>query len=388
MTHPRNVPPDRANPAGAGAEKAAFLRDLRALRDQAGLGSRDLAARAHFPEDTLTTAEAGPDLPSLPVLQAYVRGCGAGQAEWEDRWRRLNASDGTDGTSALPTRAPSSSRQPARVMPFPVSGSGPSESDPDAIGFGLARVARGLVPLNPDPGQTPPDLPTRTPFGGASAGNGEMRPSAEFSAFSDLSASGNGTAEAGGWFDPPPKDAAPPAPPYTPPPAVPPSPPASPGAPTVQYPAVSGYQPADHQAPEHTYQSPSTYSTPPSAPSGRLPEEFRTPVPPPPDLPGPAGGSLAGGASRGMEASGFGSRFEASGPGSGMTSPGAGSPASTSSNPAPSSPGAQASPGAPAGTPTPHAAPSTSQRRTSGWVVAAVIIVLIIAAVIWLVLSH
>src|ERR1700753_1970729 len=231
MTHPRNVPA-----AGAGAEKAAFLRDLRALRDQAGLGPRALAARAHFPEDTLTTAEAGPDLPSLPVLQAYVRGCGAVEAEWEDRWRRLNANDGTDGSQALPTRAPSSSRQPARIMPFPVSGSGPNGTEQEAIGFGLARVARGLVPLSPEPGQAPPDLPTRTPFGGAAAGNGGGRPSAGYSAFSDFPSSGNGSAEAGGWFDPTPKDAAPPASPYTPPPAVPPSPPASPGAPTVQYP--------------------------------------------------------------------------------------------------------------------------------------------------------
>ncbi len=375
MTHPRNAPG-----AGAGAEKAAFLRDLRALRDQAGLGPRDLAARAHFPEDTLTTAEAGPDLPSLPVLQAYVRGCGAAAADWEDRWRRLNAADGTDGIVALPTRAPSSARQPARVMPFPVSD--PDAPEQDAIGYGLARVARGLVPLSPEPGQTPPDLPTRTPFGGASAGNGGNRPSTEFSAFSDLPSSGNGSAEAAGWFDPTPKDAAPPASPYTPPPAAPPSPPASPGAPTVQYPAASDYQPPDYQAPERTYQSPSTYSPPPAAPSsapsstpsGRLPEEFRTPVPPPPDLSG-----TAGGATRGMDAGGFGSRFEASGPG--LTSPGAGSPAPTSHQ-APSSPGASGA------APASHTTPARPQRRTSGWVIAAVIIVLIIAAVIWLVLSH
>src|ERR1700749_40954 len=151
MTHPRNAPRD----SGGSAETAAFLRDLRALRDQAGLGPRDLAARAHFPEDTLTTAEAGPDLPSLPVLQAYVRGCGAVEAEGEDRWRRLNANDGTDGSQALPTRAPSSSRQLARIMPFPVSGSGPNGTEQEAIGFGLARVARGLVPLSPEPGQAP-----------------------------------------------------------------------------------------------------------------------------------------------------------------------------------------------------------------------------------------
>jgi DNA-binding XRE family transcriptional regulator len=85
MTHPRN-----AQPAGADAEKAAFLRDLRALRDQAGLQTSDLAARAHYPEDTLRAAEDGPALPSLPVLEAYVRGCGAQPSDWEERcagWR-------------------------------------------------------------------------------------------------------------------------------------------------------------------------------------------------------------------------------------------------------------------------------------------------------------
>src|ERR1700685_1779746 len=114
MTHPRNAPPAGVSGAGADAEKAAFLRDFGWLRDHAGLGARDLAARAHFPEDTLTTAEAGPALPSLPVLQAYVRGCGAAELEWEDRWRRLNQ-DSASG-DALPTRAPAVARAPARGM--------------------------------------------------------------------------------------------------------------------------------------------------------------------------------------------------------------------------------------------------------------------------------
>jgi DNA-binding XRE family transcriptional regulator len=365
MTHPRNAPP-----AGAGAEKAAFLRDLRALRDQAGLGPRDLAARAHFPEQTLTTAEAGPDLPSLPVLQAYVRGCGAGEAEWEDRWRRLNASDSGSQGPALPTRAPSSARQPTRVM-----------ADQDTVGLGLARVARGLVPLSPDPAGPSPEMGTRTPFGDAPAGNGGTRPSAEFSAYD------NGTAGTGGWFDPAPKTSSPPASSYTPPPAAPPSPPVSPGAPTVQYPAVNGYQDSEYQAPERSYQPPpSTYS----APSYRLPEEFRTPVPPPADLTGPAGGAGGGGASAPAAPSGLGTNgpgargFGSSGPGPGVTSPDAGSP-TPAGGPVPSSPGA---PGATAATPKPHAAPATSPRRTSGWMVAAVIVVLIIAAAIWLVLSH
>src|ERR1700749_61313 len=131
MTHPRNAPPAGVSGAGADAEKAAFLRDLRALRDHAGLGSRDLAARAHFPEDTLKTAEAGPALPSLPVLQAYVRGCGAGETEGEDRLRRLTADSPSPGGNALPTRAPSADRPPARVMPFPDQDDGPSAAEQD-----------------------------------------------------------------------------------------------------------------------------------------------------------------------------------------------------------------------------------------------------------------
>ncbi len=137
MTQPRNAPP-----AGADADRAAFLRDLRALRDGAGLQTSDLAARAHYPEDTLKTAEDGPALPSLPVLEAYVRGCGARPAEWEDRWRRLTQE--SELGSALPTRSPTPNRLPTRI-----GGSGPvglSAAEQAALGPGLARVAAGLGP--------------------------------------------------------------------------------------------------------------------------------------------------------------------------------------------------------------------------------------------------
>ena len=142
MTHPRNAPPAGVSGAGADAEKAAFLRDLRALRDHAGLGARDLAARAHFPEDTLTTAEAGPALPSLPVLQAYVRACGAGEAEWEDRWRRLNQDTASDGSSALPTRAPAAARAAQTAS------SARSISRPRSIGSD--RLGRGPTTSRPN----------------------------------------------------------------------------------------------------------------------------------------------------------------------------------------------------------------------------------------------
>lgn len=139
MTHPRN-----AQPSGADADKAAFLRDLRALRDQAGLQTRDLAARAHYPEDTLITAEVGPALPSLPVLEAYVRGCGARPADWEERWRRLMSMPAEELGSALPTRAPVANRPPTRA-----ESAGPiglSAAEQAALAPGLARVAAGLGP--------------------------------------------------------------------------------------------------------------------------------------------------------------------------------------------------------------------------------------------------
>ncbi|MCW2935329.1 MAG: repeat-containing protein [Actinomycetia bacterium] len=69
-----------------------FLRELRQLRNEAGLEPAELAARAHYPRDVIVAAEAGPSVPGLPVLSAYVRGCGAGLAEWEERWRSLTGS--------------------------------------------------------------------------------------------------------------------------------------------------------------------------------------------------------------------------------------------------------------------------------------------------------
>jgi transcriptional regulator with XRE-family HTH domain len=72
-------------------ELEAFFHDLRALRVSAGLSLAELAERAHFPEETLAAAEAGPALPPNPVLVAYVRACGGPVGQWEDRWRHAGA---------------------------------------------------------------------------------------------------------------------------------------------------------------------------------------------------------------------------------------------------------------------------------------------------------
>ncbi len=68
-------------------EPEAFFHDLRALRARAGLSLAELAERAHFPEETLAAAEAGPAVPPNPVLVAYVQACGGPVGQWEDYWR-------------------------------------------------------------------------------------------------------------------------------------------------------------------------------------------------------------------------------------------------------------------------------------------------------------
>jgi hypothetical protein len=69
-----------------------FLRELRQLRDEAGLELVELASRAHYSRDVIVAAEAGPSIPGLPVLSAYMRGCGGRLTEWEERWRSLTGS--------------------------------------------------------------------------------------------------------------------------------------------------------------------------------------------------------------------------------------------------------------------------------------------------------
>lgn len=85
-----------------------FVRDLRRCRTSRRLSLDELAARTGFPRDVLAAVETGPGLPSLPALEAYVRGCGEPLAPWEDRWRRL-APGAPAAAGGLPTRAPGKS---------------------------------------------------------------------------------------------------------------------------------------------------------------------------------------------------------------------------------------------------------------------------------------
>ena len=105
---------------------AAFARDLRVLRSQAGLDYPDMAEKSHYTMRTLASAAGGLRLPTLPVLIAYVNACGGDVADWEERWGRLTKS-GKRAQGALPVgdqepggqpgqgRIPQSARQTGEI---------------------------------------------------------------------------------------------------------------------------------------------------------------------------------------------------------------------------------------------------------------------------------
>ena len=132
-------------PAGSRTSEedaARFLRELRQLRDFAGLEQAELAARAHYPHDYIRGAEAGPALPDLPLLAAYVRGCGGTVDEWEERWRSLT---NTPALALLPTRSAGCSTAAtagARIGSVSPIADVP---DPSAIIAALNRVAEKIT---------------------------------------------------------------------------------------------------------------------------------------------------------------------------------------------------------------------------------------------------
>ena len=150
-----------AGHAGSGDDAARFLHELRQLRDGAGLGHAELAARAHYPYDSIRAAEVGPSLPELPVLAAYVRGCGGTTEEWEERWRSLTRSP------ALPVPAPRPAGRSAAAAAGARIGSAEQDADvpdPAVIIAALNRVAEEIASTSgqlPEPAaeQSWPDLP-------------------------------------------------------------------------------------------------------------------------------------------------------------------------------------------------------------------------------------
>lgn len=85
------------DPAAGPVQRFAF--ELRKLRLEAdGITYRSLAQRAGYSVTTLSQAAAGEQLPTLPVVLAYARACGADLAEWEARWKAAVEESAHDGT--------------------------------------------------------------------------------------------------------------------------------------------------------------------------------------------------------------------------------------------------------------------------------------------------
>jgi hypothetical protein len=123
-------------------DASRFLQELRQLRDGAGLGQAELAARAHYPSDYIRAAEAGPSLPDLPVLSAYVRGCGGTTEEWEERWRSLTRSPSLPVLAARQAGESPAATAGARIGAVSPAAETP---DPSVIMAALDRVAEGMA---------------------------------------------------------------------------------------------------------------------------------------------------------------------------------------------------------------------------------------------------
>jgi Helix-turn-helix domain len=172
---------------GSGDDPTRFLRELRQLRDGAGLGQAELAARAHYPCDRIKAAEVGPTLPDLPVLSAYVRGCGGTTEEWEERWRSLTSAPTLPLLDARPAGCSTAASAGARIgSSSPVA----DTPDPSVIRAALDRVAEEMAVATPAP------LPARS-----GVSTIEQRPAVPVSApAAAKSASGKaGTAKVSAW---------------------------------------------------------------------------------------------------------------------------------------------------------------------------------------------
>lgn len=120
---------------GAGPEQR-FAFELRKLRAEAGgLTYRVLAQRAGYGMTTLSQAAAGEQLPTLPVVLAYVAACGGDSAEWEARWKQ-----------AVDEAAPSSSEYEEGGEP-PYRGLERFEPGDSGRFFGREKLSADLLDL-------------------------------------------------------------------------------------------------------------------------------------------------------------------------------------------------------------------------------------------------
>lgn len=92
--------PERPVDPGAGAVQglAHALRELR--RAAGGPSYRTMAKAAGFSATTLSQAAAGERLPTLAVVEGYVRACGGDPAEWGPRWKEAEAEAAAEASRA------------------------------------------------------------------------------------------------------------------------------------------------------------------------------------------------------------------------------------------------------------------------------------------------
>ncbi|MFF1299514.1 MULTISPECIES: hypothetical protein [unclassified Streptomyces] len=113
-----------------------FAHELRELRRTAGGPSyRRMAEAAGFSAATLSEAARGERLPSLAVVQGYVRACGGDPGEWEPRWKDAEA------------EAASTARGEAGAAAAPYRGLTPFDTDDRELFFGRDGLVGELLRL-------------------------------------------------------------------------------------------------------------------------------------------------------------------------------------------------------------------------------------------------
>lgn len=113
-----------------------FAFALRGLRQEAGGPTyHAMARRSPYSVATLSRAAGGEQLPTLPVVLAYVNACGGDPAEWEARWRLVSG----ELTAA---RARERAEEPS-----PYRGLARFEPGDHALFFGRDRLVDDLVSL-------------------------------------------------------------------------------------------------------------------------------------------------------------------------------------------------------------------------------------------------
>ncbi|MFJ5551167.1 helix-turn-helix domain-containing protein [Streptomyces sp. NPDC093225] len=115
---------------------AGFAFALRKLRHEAGRPTYSaMARRSSYSVATLSRAAGGEQLPTLPVVLAYVTACGGDPQEWEERWQQVS-----EELTAARVRDRSDEQPPYR-------GLARFEPGDQALFFGRDRLADDLSAL-------------------------------------------------------------------------------------------------------------------------------------------------------------------------------------------------------------------------------------------------